>query len=170
MKRLAIILSGLLALQLAGAVALAFISPDYGAYKANEPLITVDANVVEELAIDASEGESVTLRRQKNTWILPGLHDFPADGTKVASLIERLGKLKRGLPVAVTSSAPKRFKVTEDSYERRIVLRGGGEITVTLADDRRLQAKVIARSRYRQEWRSPELQTPLGARQSESPT
>ena len=30
---------------------LAFISPDYGAYKANEPLITVDANVVEELAI-----------------------------------------------------------------------------------------------------------------------
>ncbi len=131
MKRLPIILSGLLALQLAGAVALAFISPDYGAYKANEPLITVDANAVKELVIDASEGESVTLRRQKNAWILPGLHDFPADGTKVASLIERLGKLKRGLPVAVTSSAPKRFKVTEDSHERRIVLRGGGD---TLAE------------------------------------
>ncbi|MFQ5774376.1 MAG: DUF4340 domain-containing protein [Kiloniellaceae bacterium] len=127
MKRTPIILAAILVLQVAGAVALGVMGPDYGAYEANEPLVAFDADRVDEVAIDASEGESVVLRRQEDGWILPGLHDFPADTEKVADLLKRLQDLKKGLPVAVTGAAVTRFKVTEESHERRIALRAGGD-------------------------------------------
>ncbi len=83
------------------------------------------------MTIDEGGGESVVLRRHEDGWRLPGLHDFPASGEKVSVLLERLNGLKKGLPVAVSGSAPKRFKLTEAEHERRIVLRGDGE---TLAE------------------------------------
>ncbi|MFQ6018027.1 MAG: DUF4340 domain-containing protein [Kiloniellaceae bacterium] len=127
MQRMPMILSGLLALQVAGAIALALTGPDYGAFEASESLVAFDPGAVTEVAIDESGGESVVLRRQEDGWTLPGLHDFPADGAKVSGLLERLKALKKGLPVAVSGSAPKRFKLTEDDHERRVVLRGAGE-------------------------------------------
>ena len=52
--------------------------------------------------------------------------DFPADGTKVSGLLSKLAGLKKGWPVASTSDAAKRFKVTEETHERRILLKSGG--------------------------------------------
>ncbi len=126
MRRLPILLSGLLALQVAAAIALALSGPDYGAFEANEPLLAFDPDAVEEVSIDESGGGSVVLRREGDGWTLPGLHGFPADGKKVSALLARLNGLKKGLPVAVSEAAPKRFKLTEEEHERRIVLRGDG--------------------------------------------
>lgn len=127
MRRPLVILSGILVLQAAGAVGLALSGPDYGAFEASEPLVVFDAEAVEEVAINDGGGESVVLRRHEDGWRLPGLHDFPASDEKVSVLLERLNGLRKGLPVAVSSSAPKRFKLTEAEHERRIVLRGDGE-------------------------------------------
>src|SRR3546814_12542692 len=48
--------------------------------------------------------------------------------------MENLAGLKRGLPVATSGAALERFKVTEESHERRIVLNGGdgtlGEVLI----------------------------------------
>src|SRR3546814_601198 len=138
MRRLAVILSGLLAVQVAGAVALAVTGPDYGAFKPSEPLVAFDPAAVQEISIDAGkkegEEEAVVLRREGEGWTLPGLYGFPADDDKVAKLMENLAGLKRGLPVATSGAALERFKVTEESHERRIVLNGGdgtlGEVLI----------------------------------------
>jgi len=134
MRRLAVILSGVLALQVAGAVALALNGPDYAAFRPSEPLLAFDPAKVTEVAIDQSKGYSVTLRRKDDSWVLPGLYDFPVEGDKVAKLLKDLGGLRKGLPVASAGTAAKRFKVTADDHERRIVLSGSdgklGEIFI----------------------------------------
>src|SRR3546814_20121779 len=67
MRRLAVILSGLLAVQVAGAVALAVTGPDYGAFKPSEPLVAFDPPAGQEISTAAGktegEGEAVVLRR-----------------------------------------------------------------------------------------------------------
>lgn len=134
MRRLAMILSGLLALQVAGAVALSLSGPDYGAFEPSEPLVAFDPEAVKEVTIEAEGGEAVVLQRQDENWMLPDLYGFPADGGKAAGLVKNLAALKRGLPVATSAAAAERFKVAEDAYERRIVLSGDdgrlGEILI----------------------------------------
>lgn len=124
MKRLAVILSGLLVLQVGGAVALALSGPDYAAFRPSDPLLAFDPEAVTEVAIDETNGDSVVLRRQDGGWALPDTYDFPADDAKVTKLLTDLGSLKKGLPVATTGGALERFKVTDDDHERRVVLRG----------------------------------------------
>ncbi len=127
MRRTLVILSGLLVLQAAVAIGLALSRPDYGAFQASEPLLAFDAAAVQEVAIDEGGGESVMLRRNETGWRLPELYDFPASEEEVTDLLQRLNDLKKGLPVAVSGSAPKRFKLTDSEHERRIVLRGNDE-------------------------------------------
>ncbi len=127
MRRKLVILSGLLVLQGGIVISLALSGPDYGAFEASDPLVVFDAEAVEEVAIDEGGGEPIVLRRHEDGWRLPALHDFPASEEKVSGLLERLNGLRKGLPVAVSGSAPKRFKLTEDEHERRIVLRGGDQ-------------------------------------------
>lgn len=124
MRRTLVILSGLLALQIAGALGFALSRPDYGAFEASEPLVTFDAEAVKEVTIHEGGGESVVLRRSEDGWTLPALDGFPASSEKVSDLLQRLNSLKKGLPVALSGSAQKRFKLTEEEHERRIVLRG----------------------------------------------
>ena len=143
MRRKLVVLSGILALQAAIAIGLALSRPDYGAFEASEPLVAFDAEAVREIAIDEGGGETVVLRRHEDGWRLPALHDFPASEEKVSDLLERLSGLRKGLPVAVSGSAPKRFKLTEAEHERRIVLRG---------DDQTLGEVIFGTSpTYRQE-------------------
>lgn len=134
MRRLAVILSGLLVIQVAGAIALAFSGPDYGAFEPSVPLLTFDPGAVKEVMIAGEDDETVVLRRQDDGWILPDLYGFPVDGDKAEDLVKKVAALKRGLPVASSSAAAERFKLTEDSYERRIVLGGDdgklGEILI----------------------------------------
>lgn len=134
MRRLAMILSGLLVLQVAGAIALSLSGPDYGAFEPSEPLIAFDPEAVKEVTIEGEDGEAVVLQRQDDDWVLPDLYGFPADGTKAAGLVEKVAGLTRGLPVATSDTAAERFKVAEDTYERRIVLSGDdgrlGEILI----------------------------------------
>ena len=127
MRRTLIVLSGILVLQAAIAIGLALSRPDYGAFEASEPLLSFDAATIQEVAIDEGGGESVILRRHEGGWRLPGLYDFPASEEEVTDLLARLNDLKKGLPVAVSGSAPKRFKLTDAEHERRIVLRGNDQ-------------------------------------------
>lgn len=134
MRRLTMILSGLLALQIAGGVGLSLSGPDYEAFEPSQPLLAFDPEAVKEVMIESGDGESVVLRRQDEGWVLPSSYDFPARGDKASELVKKLAELKRGLPVATSSSAAERFKVAEEGYERRIVLSGDdgriGEIRI----------------------------------------
>ena len=92
------------------------------------------------VAIDAkpasgpSGGEStrIELAKKNGAWVLPTSFDAPADGAKVTALLDRLSALKRGLPIATSESALKRFKVVDADFERRLVLSAGDKALATV--------------------------------------
>jgi hypothetical protein len=127
MKRGTLILGGLLGAQVALAAILAFSGSDYAAYDAKDPLLAFDAGKIDQIAIDQSAGSSVTLARQDGKWVIPAFAGFPADAQKVTALLDKLRELKKGFPVATTSDAANRFKVSDAIHERRIVLSSGGK-------------------------------------------
>lgn len=132
MTRTTLILCGVLGAQLGLAALLAFSGGDDAAFTANEPLVAFDQAKIDEIAISQTGGSSTALKKENGKWLVPGMAGFPADPAKVSGLLTRLGELKKGWPVATSAEAAKRFKVAEDSHERRIVLSSGGKAVGTL--------------------------------------
>ncbi len=127
MQRGTLILVGILALQLGLAGVLALSGSDYAAYDAKDPLIAFDQGKIDQIAIDQTGGNSVTLKKQDGKWVIPSSAEFPADATKVTQFLDKLHDLKKGFPVATTSEAAGRFKVSDATNERRIVLSSNGK-------------------------------------------
>jgi hypothetical protein len=63
----------------------------------------------------------VEILKKDGKWVLPGQFDIPADPNRVSMLLDRLGTLKRGLPVATSEASLRRFQ-----------LKAGGAILDTL--------------------------------------
>ena len=126
MNRLSFKLAAVLVFQLILALVLWSRGPDYSAFKAKEPLLTFDPAKVDRIEIAESSANSVALVKEDGKWAIPSSAGFPADGAKVSGLLTKLAGLKKGWPVASSSEAAKRFKVASDSFERRIVLKSGG--------------------------------------------
>ena len=80
----------------------------------------------------ASEPARMELARKNGAWVLPASFDAPAEGAKVSGLLDRLAALKRGLPIATSEAALKRFKVTDGDFERRVVLSAGDKVLATV--------------------------------------
>ena len=78
------------------------------------------------------QSSRIVLRKKDAVWVLPDAYDAPADSAKVMALLERLGALKRGLPIATSESALRRFKLVDAEFERRLVLSGGGKTLGTV--------------------------------------
>jgi hypothetical protein len=127
MQRRTLILSGLLAAQLVLAGVLAISGSDYTGHDAQDPLLAFDAGKIDEIAIDQTGGNSITLKKQDGKWVIPSFAGFPADTTKVSQFIDKLRDLKKGFPVATSSEAAPRFKVSDSVHERQIVLSSGGK-------------------------------------------
>ena len=60
--------------------------------------------------------------------MVPGCCRHPS----VTALLDRLSALKRGLPIATSESALKRFKVVDADFERRLVLSAGDKALATV--------------------------------------
>ncbi len=132
MQRLSLILAGVLGAQLVLALALSLSGSDHASFKAKEPLLAFDANAVDRIDIDESGAGSVTLTRRDGVWVVPSMADFPADGLRVAAFLSRLADLKKGWAAATSAEASGRFKVGEESHERRILLRKGEKTVAEL--------------------------------------
>jgi hypothetical protein len=74
----------------------------------------------------------VKLRKRDGAWILPDAFDAPADSSRVQSLLDRLASIKRGLPVATSEAALRRFKVADADFERKLVLSAGSQTLATV--------------------------------------
>jgi len=123
------LLGVLLVAQLALAAGLLYAGRSGGGPDADEarPLLEFDVASVDRIEIEGPE-EEVTLSRVDGTWQVPAPGgEFPADASRVESLLAGLSKLDRGPAVATTAGARERFEVAEDSFQRRIVLASGDE-------------------------------------------
>jgi len=126
------LLSILLAAQLMLAVGMSFTGPDLAAVRPNTPLIELGGSSVDRLTIEGPDSGRVVLARTGQGWVLPDIGDFPAAKAKVEGLLDRLGGLKRGLAVATTEAAQKRFRVSDQDFERRLSLAQGDATLATL--------------------------------------
>lgn len=122
MKKAILILAAVLVVQIAVAVGVNLNQKDYHAFEPQSKLLSFDMATVNRIRIDGSDNAEVVLNKQDGQWRLPALNDFPADQGNVKKLMERLAKLEKGLPVATSKGAAKRFKVTETAFERKLTL------------------------------------------------
>ena len=122
----------LLAVQLSLALGMSFSRPDLATARSDTPLLDLGDRMVDRLTIEDTESNKLVLARQGDGWVLPESGDFPADEAKVDVLLDRLKGLQRGLAVATSEGAMRRFKVSDDAFERRVVLAQGDETLATL--------------------------------------
>ncbi|MBK5967027.1 hypothetical protein CCR95_23900 [Thiocystis minor] len=133
-----IALALLLSLQLLLALGLSLRAPGMAALTAQTPLLDFAPDDVVRVRIEGASGtEAVTLRRtQGQQWVLADLGDFPAAPSRVEPLLTQLADLKRPLPIATSEEARKRFKLTDDGFERRLTLEGkDGPLATLLIGD-----------------------------------
>ncbi|MDE0349571.1 MAG: DUF4340 domain-containing protein [Gammaproteobacteria bacterium] len=93
-----------------------------------DPFLSFDAAAVDSLSV-ADDEQSVTVTRADGAWTVAG--GLPADANKVDRVLDKLADAEGGWPVATSDSAMTRFEVTEDEYQRHIVVGAGDD---TLAD------------------------------------
>lgn len=132
MRRWSILLGFCLALQVALAIGVNRAQTDYSTFKPMETMLSIEAQAIDEIRIEKEDQRQVELTKQKGKWRVLQLNNFPADQDKIEDFLKTLAALKKGWPVATTTAAQKRFKVAENSFERRITLSYAGRNIDTL--------------------------------------
>ncbi len=98
----------------------------------DSPLFQFDPKAVTAIRIEGGSEGPVTLGKADQGWVIADLADFPADGTKLDQLLDKLAGLKRPLPVATSPEAQRRHKVADDGFERKVTLESGDKPVATL--------------------------------------
>jgi hypothetical protein len=131
MERMIRNLSVLLMVQVALGAAVLLLRPGLSGAAPASPLIALAPAAIDQVTIDG-EGKTTTLQLKDKRWTVQQLDGFPADQAEVAAFIERVAAVKRGLPLATSTGALTRFKVADDSYDRKVVLAGAGKTLGTI--------------------------------------
>ena len=103
------------------------------AYLGGPPSTTTpDFAAVDTLTISDDAGTQARLKKIGDRWQLPALHDLPADGKKVATLLDSLVTNSSAWPVANSVAARQRFKVADYLFRRKIDLLVGSDSLQTV--------------------------------------
>ena len=122
------ILSGLLAIQIIASYVVFTSSDDLQSHDGIHKLFEFDSVGVDEILIEDNDENISVLKREGETWVTS--EEFPADNERITRLLERLGEVDHGLPIASSPSALKRFEVSKDSFQRRLKLMSRGNTDI----------------------------------------
>ena len=86
-----------------------------------KPLITTEAQVIDELVISDKAGE-LRLNKTEGGWVIPALGGLAANEIKLTTVLSDLLNLKSDWPVASATGSRSRFEVSEDKFIRRVDL------------------------------------------------
>jgi hypothetical protein len=125
-------LGALLLVQLLAALILGLVGKGMEPARSQGPLLAFDAEQVTSVRIQGPDGEPAQVLKTEAGWIIPSLGGLPAAEQKLSGLLSKLGELEKGLPVATSDEALKRFKVAEDTFERKLTLESGDTRLATL--------------------------------------
>lgn len=96
-------------------------------------LFTFSPPEVDSIIISGEANQEVTLNKMDGKWVFPeDKFNAPADSIKIDDLLEKIASLKQGLVIATTQGAAKRFKVSEDDFNRHIILKKGEQDVANL--------------------------------------
>jgi len=132
MNRIIPILSIVLLVQLVLAIALFAFGNRSSAFATDEKLVDLTLENADRIRIEDGDKQSVTVVKRESRWILPDLYDFPVSAEKLERVMNKLLNADKGWPVATTEGAAKRFKVSEEAFERRIDFDKGEKTLQTL--------------------------------------
>lgn len=121
MSNLNKILIVVLALQL-GVTAFAF-WPQPAAQAGGPLLANMSAVNVTKLTIHDSDGNSITLAKNGNDWVLPDAGNFPVQADKVLALLNKIEGITANRLVTQTEASHSRLKVGQSDYDRLIELQ-----------------------------------------------
>jgi hypothetical protein len=121
------ILIGLLAAQVALAGLLFFTRGGMGAFDSDETLLELGADDFDQAILAEPGKEPLSLVKKDGKWTIPSRWNFPASSDKIAQTLDKLRDMKKSWPVGETASARKRFKVTEEAFEKKIAFMKGGK-------------------------------------------
>ncbi len=96
------------------------------------PLVEVTQNQINRIVLEGPDQTKVVLVKEGEAWLLPELEKFPADSNRVNTLLGKVLGSKPNTPIAVTSGAKTRFKVSDEAFERRITLAQDDTTLATL--------------------------------------
>lgn len=116
----------LLILQIVLAVTLHMGSRGYETSAPDSLFLEIRADEIDSLSVTDGDGKTLVIEKKNDVWVLPSAFGAPADGLQVAALLEKLTGLKQGFSVATSTGAATRFRVAEDSFERRVTLGSSG--------------------------------------------
>jgi hypothetical protein len=125
MSRKLIFLSLLLLIQLGLALGLSMNGQRLEAFNATEELLDFNPADSDQLVFKSLDGTDITLQKQADGWTLPDHFGAPADGQKVANLLQKLTDMRRPWPVAEKGATDNRFKVADDNFERMLSFMQG---------------------------------------------
>ncbi len=96
-----------------------------------QDLFTFSPEEIDKIVI-SDEDKVLILESESTGWHLSEYYDFPVAENRVSTLIQKIAGFKQGWPVATTEAAAKRFKVSEDDFERKIEIYQGENLLDTL--------------------------------------
>jgi len=99
------------------------------AAQAGAVLLSFTPAEIDSIRIDGPDKQAVTLHKGDSWKTAAG---FPADSGKVSQILQRLSELKHGLAVATSASSLARFKLSDDDFERHLVLSKAGKVVAEL--------------------------------------
>ena len=92
-----------------------------GREEAPEPLLAgLEPDAVTRIEIDGGEDGRVAMDRAAAGWVLSDAGGYPADGTRIADLLDRLVAARRDRLVARTEAGRLELRVVPDDFERRL--------------------------------------------------
>lgn len=141
------LLSGLLAIQIA-LVGFLYWPADKGAVGQRALITGISEGDVQSVSIRSLDDEKrvteLTLKATDQGWAI-GDTALPADASKIETILRALLTSDAGFPIAQTDAAARRFEVSEDSYQRKLVLRTGSKEVVAYIGSSPAFRKVHAR-------------------------
>lgn len=117
------ILFVVLILQLGVAVSMHHAGKSAANEQFDQSIMDIKASAVEHISLDDGQGQSCVLSKLNDQWQLDNYHQLPADQNKVKSVLEKLEQDKSGWPVATTEASRLRFKVADNDYRKKLLLR-----------------------------------------------
>jgi len=126
MPKTQLYLGTLLGLQLLLGAGIFVSQSSSGSGQAPEPLLQFAAAEVDRIEITGADQKTTALQQEDGQWQLAG-SGLPANQSKVQGLLDTLGKLQTGWPVANTASGRERFEVSEDKFQRHLRLAQGDD-------------------------------------------
>jgi len=115
------LLTGTLVAQLGLTLLLQSAERDRGQFVSSEPLVRFTPAQVDRIRIESESG-SAEIVKGDDGWTLPEYFDFPASGSRIEKLLERIATLEPGWPVGRSDDAARRFEVSEKKFERKLSL------------------------------------------------